>query len=81
MKVDVSQERPSFAKFNGLLCNPHPQPPPPPPHPPFNGQNSLSWPETFCRRPLTQFCTSALSVTRRRIKKNNKLQVVSWNLY
>ena len=43
MKVDISQERPSFAKFSGFLCTPSS----------LNDQNLLSSPEAFCQHPLT----------------------------
>ena len=46
-KIEVSQKRPSYVKLSGFLCTSSP----------LNGQNLLSWPKTFCRRPLSSCFT------------------------
>lgn len=45
MKVDVSKESPSYAKFGRFFCTLSPPPT-------INGQNPLSWPETSFRLSL-----------------------------
>ena len=46
MKVDVSKERPSYAKFSGFLYTPSL----------LNGQNPPSWPETLRSSHPEVFC-------------------------